>query len=593
VSRNSALTARARRYLADAAHAFDHAPVEVTLSVLLAVAFSYMISTDVGPFPEWLELAVVIVLTGAVAFIATLLHGLGAWSVRTRWTVTAAGAAAAVLYGAFVLDLQQASEGWRAAALVTAGVLLVLGGPALAGRADATERFRRVTGRLLVRTLAVLVYAAALYAGLALALGAVNTLFELHFDGRIYAHAFGWIFFVLVTWVIVGGVPDYVRPAESPGPVAAAVHRMSAFLVTPLLAIYYIILYAYAVRIAITGELPKNLVSPLVIAAGLIAGVALILFDRTDHDRASFRSLRITAPLFVPLSLLGLWALNMRLGQYGWTEFRGLRTVLLATLGALALAASVAVVRRRGLRLHLLPLTLAAVSVLSVIGPWSVIAGSRRSQQARLAAAMADAGIDWNATTLTDTIIANEPFREISETTRYLVAHFGPDALPPLFAQHADAGPNRVDVAHAAGLRAARPELNSPRGGYAQLATGVLLGDLEGGTLHYVRIDRQRASMPADTDTTAAGTAAADTAQGALTVPVRAGGLNLVADLGPISRALVDLEGRSLPPDAARVPLRDETGRVRGELFVIEVGMGGTRSLELHMLSGVVRLDNP
>jgi hypothetical protein len=593
VSRNSALTARARRYLADAAHAFDHAPVEVTLSVLLAVAFSYMISTDVGPFPEWLELAVVIVLTGAVAFIATLLHGLGAWSVRTRWTVTAAGAAAAVLYGAFVLDLQQASEGWRAAALVTAGVLLVLGGPALAGRADATERFRRVTGRLLVRTLAVLVYAAALYAGLALALGAVNTLFELHFDGRIYAHAFGWIFFVLVTWVIVGGVPDYVRPAESPGPVAAAVHRMSAFLVTPLLAIYYIILYAYAVRIAITGELPKNLVSPLVIAAGLIAGVALVLFDRTDHDRASFRSLRITAPLFVPLSLLGLWALNMRLGQYGWTEFRGLRTVLLATLGALALAASVAIVRRRDLRLHLLPLTLAAVSVLSVIGPWSVIAGSRRSQQARLAAAMADAGIDWNATTLTDTIIANEPFREISETTRYLVAHFGPDALPPLFAQHADAGPNRVDVAHAAGLRAARPELNSPRGGYAQLATGVLLGDLEGGTLHYVRIDRQRASMPADTDTTAAGTAAADTAQGALTVPVRVGGLNLLADLGPISRALVDLEGRSLPPDAARVPLRDETGRVRGELFVIEVGMGGTRSLELHMLSGVVRLDNP
>jgi hypothetical protein len=266
--------------------------------------------------------------------------------------------------------------------------------------------------------------------------------------------------------------------------------------------------------------------------------------------------------------------------------------VLLATLGALALAASVAVVRRRGLRLHLLPLTLAAVSVLSVIGPWSVIAGSRRSQQARLAAAMADAGIDGNATTLTDTIIANEPFREISETTRYLVAHFGPDALPPLFAQHADAGSYRVDVAHAAGLRAARPELNSPRGGFAQLASGARLGDLEGGTLHYFRINRQRASTPADTDTTAAGTSAADTAQGALTVPVRVGGLNLLADLAPISRALVDLEGRSLPPDAARVLLRDETGRVRGELFVIEVGMGGARSLELHMLSGVVRLEN-
>jgi hypothetical protein len=206
---------------------------------------------------------------------------------------------------------------------------------------------------------------------------------------------------------------------------------------------------------------------------------------------------------------------------------------------------------------------------------------------------MADAGIDWNATTLTDTIIANEPFREISETTRYLATHFGPDALPPLFARHVDDGSYRVDVAHAAGLRAARPELNSPRGGYAQLESGVLLGDLEGGTLYYVRIDRQRVSTRVATDTTAAGTAAADTAQGALTVPVRVGGLNLLADLEPVTRTLVGMEGRSLPPDAARVPLRDETGRVRGELFVIEVGMGGTRFLELHMLSGVVRLGNP
>ncbi|MGH7465003.1 MAG: DUF4153 domain-containing protein, partial [Longimicrobiales bacterium] len=574
------------------AHAFDHAPVEVTLSVLLAITFSYMVSSDAEPFREWLELAVIIVLAGAAACVATLLHALGAWSTRTRWLVTTGGAAAAAVYGVFMLDFQLAAEAWRAAALIAAGVLLVLASPALAGRAGATERFRLVAGRLLVRSLAVLLYATALYAGLALALGAVNTLFELHLDGRIYAHALGWVFFVLVSWVVAGGLTDYVRAAESPGPVAEAVHRMSAFLVTPLLAIYYAILYAYAVRIAITGELPKNLVSPLVIAAGLIAGTALVLFDRPADDRGSFRSLRIAAPLFVPLSVLGLWALGMRLGQYGWTEFRGLRTVLLCTLGVLAVAMTMAV-RRRSLHLHLFPLVLAVVTALSVVGPWSVIAGSRRSQQARLAAAMSDAGIDGNASAVRDTLIANEPFEEISETTRYLLSHFGPGALPPLFAQHAEGTARVVDVVQAAGLRPARPDPGSRRGGYAQLTAGAVFDDGAGGTLHYVRIERsapvESAPPTAAAPITAPDALQADTPE-ALTVRIPVAGMNLLADLAEIRRALTNAPERVLSPESARVTLRDETGRVRGELIVLEIGIGGERGARVHRLVGIVRL---
>src|SRR5690606_16218559 len=138
------------------------------------------------------------------------------------------------LYGIFALDFRFEAEAWRAAALVAAAALLVLGSPALAPGLDATERFRRVTGRLLLRMIGAVLYAGALFAGLALALGAVNTLFELDLDARIYFHTFGWIFIVLVPWVVMGGVPDYVRPAESRSAVAATVHRMAGYLVTPL-----------------------------------------------------------------------------------------------------------------------------------------------------------------------------------------------------------------------------------------------------------------------------------------------------------------------------------------------------------------------
>ena len=599
LSHNSALTARARRYLADAVHAFDHAPVEVTLSVLLAAAFSYALTSDAEPFRELFEIGVIIVLTGAVAFTATLLHALGAWSARTRWLVTAGGAGAAALYGMLVLDLRWEGEAWRAATLVAAGVLTLLAAPALAGRAGATERFRRVTGRLLLRTIAVLIYALALFAGLALALGAVNTLFELDLDARIYFHTFGWVFFVLVPWVIVGGLPDYVRPEGDAGPVAAAVHRISAYLVTPLLAIYFIILYAYAVRIALTGELPKNLVSPLVIAAGLIAGVALVLFDRYDSgDTAgSFRWLRMTAPLFVPMSALGVWALSLRWDQYGWTEFRALRLVLLATLGVLAVAAAFGVLRRRSLPTHLLPLTLAIVALLSATGPWSAMAVSRRSQQARLAESMSAAGIGWSATTVRDTLIENEPYREISETTRYLLAHFGPGALPPLFARHAEGTERYVDVVYAAGLRAARPDLVAARGAYGQLASGAAL-DAGGERLYYVRVDRP-ADLPrggravaAGTPTTGADSVAGRAEPDSLVVRVPVAGLTLLADLAPVRDGLLNAapDQGVLPPGLAAVILRDETGGERGELFVIEVGMGGADALHVHHRVGLVRL---
>lgn len=582
-SRNTAPGARVRRYLTDAARAFEHAPVEVSLSVFLAIAFSWMIEADTGPFPDWLELAVVVVLAGAGAAIATLLHALGAWSSRIRWLVTIGVALVAALYGVFLLDLELIAEAWRAAALVSAAVLLILATPSFAIRGESVAAFRRVTGRLLLRTLAVLLYAAALFAGLALALGAVNTLFELDFNARVYAHVLGWIFLVLVPWVVIGGLPDYVRPADDTGAVGSAVHRLSAYLVTPLLAIYYIILYAYALRIAITGELPKNLVSPLVLAAGLIAGIALILFDRPESRAAALRSLRASAPLFVPLCMIGIWALTIRIQQYGWTEFRGLRTVLLLALGALAAAATVMVVRRRSLPLHVLPLALAATLLLSAVGPWSVIAGSRRSQQARLSTALTDAGIEWDATAVRDSVIPNEAFTTISETARYLASHYGADALPPLFAARIDREGRFVDVVYESGLRSAQPELNAPRGGFAQLASGTRLGSDPADALHYVRIERHVASGD---------TLLVDSARATLHVSFTVDDRRVIADLTGVARSVLSRphEG-GLPPELARVPVRDAAGAERGELFILEIGLGQEDGVtRMHRLIGIVRL---
>lgn len=574
-TRGLSLTGRARAYAVDAARAFEHAPVEVSLSVLLAIAFSYAVASDAEPITEWFELAVPITITGGIAFVATLLHALGTWSARTRRVVTIAGAAAAALYGYFMVDFELAAHAWRAAALVAATALYVIGAP---GIGAGSEQFRTVTGRLLLRIAGALLYAGALYAGLALALGAVDTLFELDLDARIYAHVFGWIFFVLVTWVVVGGVPDYVRStALTPADTRNVLLRWATYLVAPLLAIYYIILYAYAARIAITGELPKNIVSPLVIAAGVIAGIAVVLLDTGVEQRRSLRSVRVVAPLFIPLAALGSAAIVLRLDQYGWTEFRGLRLVLLVTFALMAMGVIVQMVRRRPLPLHFLPLGLAAVLALSVLGPWSVIAVSRRSQQARLAAALAEAGLDWTATAVRDSVIDGGPYDRIRDTSRYLATHHGADALPPLFAQQLVRHGRYTDVVHEAGLRRSTPSPSVPRGGFAQLAPGAVLDVEDDATLHYVRLEMPPRGSDVATDST-------------LVVPIRIGGTVLHADLSGFTD---DVARNQLSPERARVALVDSAGTTRGDLFVLEIGISSDPEPRVFRLVGVARVRTP
>lgn len=323
MSEKVTLRARAARYLRDAARGVRQAPVEVAATLTVALTFSYAIEAGSDAMQACTETAVACALIAAVAWTGTLLHAMGGWSAMRRWVVTLAGAVVFAVYALLVIDFEFEAERWRAFLLVWAAVAWLIALPAFAGaRASAVERMRRVDGRILLRLIGAGLYGVALFAGLALALRAIDVLFELDLRGEIYGHVWGWISFVLVPWVVLGGLRDYVRPIEQESAVAGVAQRIALFLVPPLLAVYYVILYAYVVRIFITQEIPKNLVSPLVLAAGGLAALGLLLFDPRPAARGIGRWLRIAPALFLPLAPLGAWALLQRTGQYGLTEFR-------------------------------------------------------------------------------------------------------------------------------------------------------------------------------------------------------------------------------------------------------------------------------
>lgn len=564
------LSSRGRRYVEDAVRAFERTPAEVTLSILLAITFSIAVEyEDDEVMRSFVETAAAVGIAITAAWSATLLHALGRIGTRTRWLITGAGVLSAALYGILIADFAKVTEIWRAAALAAAAFFLLMAVPAFTTeRVHATDRMREVDGRIVLRVIGVLLYGGALFAGLALALAAINTLFELDLESTIYGHVFGWIFLALVPWVVAGGLDDYVRPHTEAGAVARVAQRMAAFLVPPLLAIYYLILYAYAVRIAVTGEVPKNLLSPLVIAAGALGALALLLFDPRTDSRATMRPLRLAAPFFIPAALLGLWALLPRLDQYGWTEFRALRVIVLSTFGALATAATFEVLRKRRLSLHWLPTAIAAVLLLSAIGPWSFVAVSRRSQQERLADALVAAGFTRDASgSPADTLVAHDIYQGVRGSAAYLQEHHGVASLPSRLAELAR-GERRIDHAARLGLRDMQPtDVVMQRALHGRLPAGAQIGTADTRVYYVLLEGPRRPGMPVSPVTVTA-----DSTQRLL---LRVDNEQFVADMRPLAAELRSgaQPTGTLPPAHARTVVTDTTGRARGDLLVLELNM--------------------
>lgn len=460
---------RLLRLLSDARAAFRAAPLEATLALLAAATFSFVLARD-GETATAGRFLVTIGLALPAVFAVTLLHAQGTLHAGARWALSFAVLALAASYAFGSFEPEYSTDGWRLGLLLAAAALLPFVAPTLgAGR----RRSWWIHARLLLRVAVAGAYGAALFVGIALAIAAIGQLFELKIHGEAYAHLAGWTFLALVPWLVVGRAEALVRPDAPRADDARRFARVVAiFLAAPLAIGYTAILYAYAVRVAVTGEVPKNLLSPLVACAAALWLLAAFLVEplRGRADAAGLtRLVRWLPAALLPMLGLGLWAVGVRIAQYGWTEFRYVRVATFVALAGLAAAGTVRLWTGRGgrsgagvgsprpsirredearatafggsrsdrapLPWATVPAVLAAAAFLSAVGPWSAPAVTRRSQQARLADAIERArevaGVPADTTpgAPTPRPIPPELYETINQTAVFLGTHFGPDAL--------------------------------------------------------------------------------------------------------------------------------------------------------------------
>jgi hypothetical protein len=557
-----------RAYLRDARAAFAHAPLEVLLGVSLAVTFSIMQRQPHDHGKWWAHVLALACIALPPLFALSMLRALGRVSPAQRWGAAAALLAAAGAYAAFVFSPARGAEGWRTAALAAAGVLAVALVPAVGAEPGEAgrRRFWRFCAAAGARIVVVIFYGALLYAALAGALAAVKALFDISRGDRLFADMASAIFFALVPWVVVGGIPELAARTEAgAGEAGRAVRLLGRYLYLPVLAIYLAILYAYTVRVLATGELPKNLLSPLLLFAGLfglLLSLALEPLLRDPGERAVGWMLRAFPALLLLLLPLPIWAVWVRRDQYGWTEFRYLRLAVLLALLGLSIAGTVRLVRRRSPLLAAVPATLCLVLLASAIGPWSAPAVSRRDQLGRLRAALAQAGLlrDGRVTGLPETGIAIPPrahgrvipqatYERLTGALHYLVDAHGPESVAGIIPQAP-----RFKTSYA--LSAALPVRPGCARGNVRNLAAALPGNagvpgLRGGTLF-----RLRTIEPAVADTVAAPGRLVAAVQGNA-VRLRQGsaaGWQMRVDVSPLVARLQALPATCEPAAAVYVP---------------------------------------
>ncbi|HEY0152577.1 MAG TPA: DUF4153 domain-containing protein [Longimicrobium sp.] len=571
-----------RAYFRDARDAFAHAPVEVLMGVALAVAFSISIRQQDAQW--WVRIFAAAVIALPLVFGASVLRARGLLSAGGRWGATALALACVGAYAAWIYSPRLESEGWRAAALAGASWLALLLAAFPGEESGRRRRFWRFNALLLGRILAVGLYGAALFAALAGAVAAVTSLFELRRPQHLYEDLAGAVFFALVPWVVAGGVPVLAAEGDGSSPLTA-VRRAGRYLYAVVLVVYLAILFAYTIKVAATGDLPRNTLSPIVLfagLAGLLGGIFLEPLQDDPETRGVARLVRLFPALLLPLLPLPIWAVGVRQDQYGWTEFRYLRLLVLVALAVLAVWGTVRLVRRRAPLLSPVPAVLAAALLLGSVGPWSAQAVSRRDQSARLRAALVDAGLlrggrlvrpllPPHQTAKTFTTLTAEQHARVTGTLAYLYDSHGAAATGRVLGTRLRGYKTGWGVVNALSVRAGC-DRTAARSFHGFLPRGIPI-PTGGGTVYLVNSDHLAGSAPTAPALTLEGNAVVVTVPGASPWTAR-------AELGPLAPVLRErgagncevLAGSAdLELPEARIPLTDATGRARGELVVLTV----------------------
>jgi len=202
-------------------------------------------------------------------------------------------------------------------------------------------------------------------------------------------------------------------------------------VLVPLVTMYFLILYAYTIKIVVTLDWPEGQLAWMILGfsfLGVLTYLALFPLREKENWIRYFGTGLYMA--MIPQTGMLFWALSFRLRDYGITENRYF--VLVFGIWLLLTAIYYLVARVKDIRL--IPISLFVLAVLTSFGPWGAFGVAERSQANRLEGILVENGLLQDGLYVqSSNEISDEDVVEINEIVRYLGSNHGFDAIEPWF----------------------------------------------------------------------------------------------------------------------------------------------------------------
>ena len=291
---------------------------------------------------------------------------------------------------------------------------------------------------IFIRILTAVLYTSVLYAGLAVALLAIDSLFKINIDYKLYIDLWILLSGIFNTWFFLAGFPDNFEELETKDDYPKGLKIFTQFVLLPLITVYLFILYAYMTKIILIWQWPMGYVSYLVIAFSIAGILSLLLIHPIRNDEKNKWILTYSRFFYFaifPLIILLALAIKRRIHDYGITENRYFILVLAVWL--LGTAAYFLISRNKSIKV--IPVTLCLIAFLSSFGPWSAFNVSIFSQKKHLVDLLEKNKmiINGKIKPAHDTISFAD-HKEICSTINYLIDTHGYQTLQPYFSENLD-----------------------------------------------------------------------------------------------------------------------------------------------------------
>ena len=222
------------------------------------------------------------------------------------------------------------------------------------------------------------IYSFIVFIGISSIVFALDSLFKFDFGSLVYLRIgiFSFILFNVITFFqdfpkVRDSFTDYKYPKPF--------RILLVYIITPLVIIYTLILLAYFIKILALWQIPNNLIVNLVIWFAAFSVVYLFFLSRVDTI-GFINKLKIIFPISLfPLLGMMFFAIYLRISEYGLTENR----YIVIAGGLWVFLSLIYYIFYRENSNITVPIFLAAIILITGIGPASATSLSLRSQNAR------------------------------------------------------------------------------------------------------------------------------------------------------------------------------------------------------------------